>query len=147
MLPVLIIAIETGMRRSELLSLTWADIDLHARVAHLRLSKNGDARDIPLLRRAVRTLEDLRSSPRGESVFPITANAVRLGFERIRTRAGCSDLRFHDLRREAITRFIERGLNIIEASYISGHRDVRMLSRYVAPQVESLIAKLDRIEA
>lgn len=143
--PVLTIAIETGMRRSELLALRWADIDLTARVAHVRLSKNGDARDIPLSRRAVQTLDGLRCNrvDEGGFVFPFTAGAVRLAFERIRARAGCSDLRFHDLRRKAITRFIERGLNMIEASYISGHRDVRMLSRYVVPQVEILLAKLD----
>jgi integrase len=116
MLPLLIIAIETGMRRSELLALTWTDIDLSARVAHVRVSKNGDTRDVPLTRRAVRTLEGVQVSAGGDTVFPFAANAVRLAFERIRARAGCLDLRFHDLRREAITRFIERGLNIIEAS-------------------------------
>jgi hypothetical protein len=49
-------------------------------------------------------------------------------------------------RREGITRFIERGLNLIEASAISGHRDLRMLKRYVVPSQTTLLAKLDRTE-
>lgn len=79
-------------------------------------------------------------------VFPFTATAVRLAFERVRSRAGVPDLRFHDLRREGITRFIEFGLNLIEASAISGHRDLRMLKRYVVPSPSALLAKLDRAE-
>jgi len=139
--------------------LTWADADLINRTAYVRRSKNGDARDIPLSRRAVKALQEVRriqlddgafesrrgdfESEHGRFVFPFTASAIRLSFERIRTRARCSNLHFHDLRREAVTRFIERGLNLIEAAHISGHRDVRMLRRYVVPQVSTLLVKLD----
>jgi len=154
--PVIVIAIETGMRRSELLALTWADVDLSARVAHVRHSKNGESREVPLSRRSVQILQELRrnrvkcdhfESADGDFVFPFTATAVRLTFERLRARADVPDLRFHDLRREGITRFIERGLNLIEASTISGHRDLRMLKRYVVPSRRALLAKLDRAEA
>ena len=154
--PVIVIAIETGMRRSELLALTWADIDLVDRVAHVRHSKNGEPREVPLSRRSVQILHDLRrdrvecgdiESADGAFVFPFTATLVRLAFERLRSRAGVPDLRFHDLRREGITRFIERGLNLIEASAISGHRDLRMLKRYVVPSRAALLAKFDRAEA
>jgi integrase len=154
--PVIVIAIETGMRRSELLALTWADVDLSARVAHVRHSKNGESREVPLSRRSVQILQELRrnrvkcdhfESADGDFVFPFTATAVRLTFERLRARADVPDLRFHDLRREGITRFIERGLNLIEASTISGHRDLRMLKRYVVPSRRALLAKLDRGEA
>jgi integrase len=153
--PVIVIAIETGMRRSELLGLTWADVDLPTRVAHVRHSKNGYTREVPLSTRSVQILEELRrdrvkcghfESSDGDSVFPFTATAVRLAFERLRARADIPDLRFHDLRREGITRFIERGLNLIEASAISGHRDLRMLKRYVVPSRAALLAKLDRAE-
>ena len=159
MKPILILAIETAMRRSEMLALTWADADLINRTAYVRRSKNGDARDIPLSRRAVKALQGVRrlqvdrgafesscgdfESEHGRFVFSFTASAIRLAFERIRTRARCSNLHFHDLRREAVTRFIERGLNLIEAAHISGHRDVRMLRRYVVPQVSTLLVKLD----
>jgi integrase len=151
--PVIVIAIETGMRRGELLALTWADVDLAARVVHIRQSKNGESREVPLSKRSVQILQGLRrdrvecddiESTDGAFVFPFTATAVRLAFERLRSRAGIADLRFHDLRREGITRFVEFGLNLIEASAISGHRDLRMLKRYVVPNPSALLAKLDR---
>jgi integrase len=56
--PLVILAIETGMRRGELLNLRWEYVDLRLGVAHLPLTKNGDSRDVPLSRRAVRTLQE-----------------------------------------------------------------------------------------
>ena len=56
--------------------------------------------------------------------------ALRLAWERLRRRAGLEDLRFHDLRHEAISRFCELGLTLAEVALISGHRDYRMLARY-----------------
>jgi integrase len=150
---LIVFAIETGMRRSELLALTWADVDLDSRVALVRNSKNGESRDVPLSIRALQILAGLHQrrgkngkteADCGDCVFAIGASAVRSAFERVRTRAGARDLRFHDLRREGVTRFIERGLNLIEASSVSGHRDLRMLKRYVVPSHAALITKLDR---
>jgi integrase len=106
MMRLIVFAVETGMRRSELLALSWADVDLIARVAQVRESKNGESREVPLSLRAVQTLEALLrgrlaceafEGTRGDFVFPFTATAVRLAFERIRSRAGAPDLRFRDL--------------------------------------------------
>ena len=57
-------------------------------------------------------------------------------------RAGLSNLRFHDLRHEAVSRFFERGLSVPEVALISGHRDVRMLFRYTHPRPEDIAEKL-----
>jgi integrase len=103
---LIVFAIESGMRRSELLALRWGDVDLLARVAQVRQSKNGESREVPLSLRAVQMLKVLlkgrlareaSESARDEIVFPFTATAVRLAFERIRSRAGAPDLRFRDL--------------------------------------------------
>lgn len=151
--PLIFFAIETGMRRSELLALRWADVDVTTRIANVRDSKNGESRDIPLTLRAIQIANLLRQNaandgelgpPDGESVFPLAASAVRSAFERVRAKAGLKDLRFHDLRREGTTRMIERGLNLIEASSVSGHRDLRMLQRYVVPSHAAMLAKLDK---
>jgi integrase len=146
--PLIAFAVEAGMRRSELLALQWGDVDLGARVVTVRNSKNGDPREVPLSIRSVRLLQELREnasqSADTAAVFPFSASTVRLAFERVRRRAGSSDLRFHDLRREAITRLIEGGFNLIEASAVSGHRDLRMLKRYVVPSRTVLLAKLDK---
>jgi integrase len=141
--PLIIIAIETGMRRGELLDLRWEHVDLKICVAHLPLTKNGDSRDVPLSRRAVETLQVLRAAEaRHERVFPITGNAVRLAFEHLRERAGMSDFHFHDLRHEAISRLFEKGLNIAEVSAISGHRELKMLQRYTHLRAADLVARL-----
>jgi integrase len=146
-------AIETGMRRSELLALTWTDVDLDSRLALVRNTKNGECRDVPLTLRAAEIVATLRrkkakhggpAADCGDRVFPFSVAAVRSAFERVRSRAGAPDLRFHDLRRESITRLIERGLNLIEASHVSGHRDLRMLKRYVIPSRTAMLAKLDQ---
>ncbi|MCH8489816.1 MAG: tyrosine-type recombinase/integrase [Oceanicaulis sp.] len=61
---------------------------------------------------------------------------------RLRARAGLSDLRLHDLRHEAVSRLFERGLNVIEVSTISGHRELRMLARYSHLRAGDLVARL-----
>ena len=72
----------------------------------------------------------LRLAKQDERVFPISANCVRLAWERCRSKAGISDLRFHDLRHEAVSRFFEMGMSVPEVALISGHKDVRQLFRY-----------------
>jgi integrase len=141
--PIIILAIETAMRRGELLNLRWENTDLRLGIAHLPLTKNGESRDVPLSSRAVQTLQSLRANDYlEERVFPMTGNAVRQAFERLRARASASDLRFHDLRHEAITRLFEKGLNIAEVGTISGHRELRMLQKYTHLKAADLAAKL-----
>ena len=87
----------------------------------------------------------LRALPRDlhGQVFPgLTTEAVKRAFIRTVRRAGINDLRFHDLRHEATTRFFERGLNIMEVATITGHKDLRMLRRYTHLKAEDLAAKL-----
>jgi integrase len=62
-----------------------------------------------------------------------------MAWKRLAKRARLEDLRFHDLRHEAISRFFEKGLNV---ALISGHRDPRMLFRYTHPRAEDVAAKL-----
>jgi integrase len=54
-------------------------------------------------------------------------------------RLGLDDLRFYDLRHEAISGFFERGLSVPEAALISGHRDPRILFRYTPPAPRTLL--------
>jgi integrase len=74
----------------------------------------------------------------------MSPNALRLAWERIRRRAGCPDLHFHDLRHEAISRFFEMGLTTPEVASISGHRDIRMLMRYAHPMRQRIIEQMDK---
>ncbi len=135
------LAVETAMRRSELLGLRWAEIDFQRKVAQLLVTKNGDARTVPLSSKAI---EVLRAMPRriDGKVFGITPDSVTQAFSRACERAGIKDLRYHDLRHEAVSRLFELGLNPMEVAAISGHKTLAMLQRYTHLKAEDLALKL-----
>jgi len=141
MKPLTILALETAMRRGELLGLKWVDINLQTKVARLNMTKNGDSRIVPLSRRAISTLRSMPRSIDGR-VFPINPAAMEKVFHRARVRAGLADLHFHDLRHTATTRIAEKLSNILELSAITGHKELRMLKRYYHPKAEDLALKL-----
>ncbi len=68
--------------------------------------------------------------------------AIKKAFSRATRRAGIEDFHFHDLRHEATTRLFEQGLNIMEVSSITGHRDLQMLRQYTHLRAEDLAKKL-----
>lgn len=140
--PLVRLAVETAMRRSELLSLKWRLIDLDRRIAHLPDSKNGQARTVPLSSLAIETLKTLQSIHQDFVFSGLTVEATKQAFARAVVRAKLEDFHFHDLRHEATTRLFERGLNIMEVASITGHKDLRMLRRYTHLQAEELAKKL-----
>ncbi|HSH28410.1 MAG TPA: site-specific integrase [Thiohalobacter sp.] len=153
--PLILLALETGMRRSELLRLEWRDISLEQKIAHLRETKNNRVRTVPLSRHARRALGDLmvltqakrdamkKKPPMGQMpVIPASQNAVKHSWQRCRQRAGLPDLRFHDLRHEATSRLFEKGFNIMEVASITGHQDLKMLKRYTHMDAQRLAERL-----
>lgn len=140
--PIVQLAIETAMRRGELLSLRWPDVDLEKQTAHLRSTKNGESRTVPLSRAAIGVLAVLPRSIDGR-VFPTTADALKKGFTRACARAGIEELRFHDLRHEATSRLFELGVfDMMEVATITGHKTLAMLRRYTHLRAERLAQKL-----
>jgi integrase len=140
LMPLVLLAIETAMRQGELLALRWSCVDLEARTAFLPVTKNGSDRRVPLTERAVQILSTLRRE--GELLFPLSSKGLQIAWRRLARRAGIEDLRFHDLRHEAISRLFEKGLNVPEVAVMSGHRDPRMLFRYTHPRPEDIARKL-----
>jgi integrase len=141
LLPLISIAIETAMRRMEMLNLDWAQIDLVSRTLHISETKNGCPRTIPLSPRALELFYLMAPSSSG-LVFGISEITLRYHWKRLTRRAGIEDLHFHDLRHEAISRFFEKGLSIAEVALISGHKDVRQLFRYTHLRAEDVAKKL-----
>lgn len=141
MQPLVQLALETAMRRGELLSLRWLDIDLLTRTATLWVTKNGDKRVVPLSSRAIAVLKCM---PRdiGGVVFPINGFTVSAAFDRALERAGINDFHFHDLRHMAVTELSKRLPNLIELAAVSGHRSLKMLQRYYHPRPSELALKL-----
>lgn len=135
------LALETGARRGELTNLQWSNINLVKRTAILSDTKNGDDREVPLSSKAV---EIIKSQPRHITgfVFPIRSDSVTKAFTRVCKLAEIEDLRFHDLRHEATSRFFEMGFETMEVSAITGHKDLAMLKRYTHLKAEDLAKKL-----
>ena len=122
------------MRRGEILKIEQHHV--RDRTLMIPLTKNGVSREIPLTKKAINILHD-SSLP-----FPMTPNALRLAWSRIKKKGNIKDLHFHDLRHEAISRFFEKGLSIPEVALISGHKDIRMLFRYTHLKAEDILRKL-----
>ena len=157
--PMVMFAIETAMRRGELLSLLWENVNLDNRTVLLKETKNGEDRYVPLSSSAVAILQSLPRSICG-NVFPLTMDAFKKAFVRTLSRArlnyknnceasGVSadpkfmkGLRFHDLRHEGTSRLFEKGLNVMEVASVTGHKTLQMLMRYTHLRAQDLALKL-----
>ena len=139
--PIVQLALATAMRRGELLSLRWENIDLQNRTAFLPDTKNGDSRTVPLSTAAVQVLSVLPRNISGV-VFPVKFFTLDAAFKRGVRRACLEGIRFHDLRRTAITRMAEKLPNVIELAAVSGHKSLMVLKRYYRPTATELAQKL-----
>jgi len=140
--PLIIFALETGMRRSEMLNMTWSESNLDRGVVELVNTKSGHPRWVPLSKAAKCVLERQKLSG-APSPFPIPATTLENAWEHVLRRACISNLRFHDLRHEALSRWAHR-LNgdVFKLSLVSGHRTLQMAQRYVHPVQSELLAQL-----
>lgn len=140
--PLCEFALETAMRRSELMSLLWININFEKCVAFLPITKNGQSRSVPLSSKAIAILKSIPRSIEGR-VFPLNKQSVSILFLRATRRAEIKNFHFHDLRHMALTRLSSKFTNILELAAISGHRELRMLQRYVHIKAEDLVRKLN----
>jgi integrase len=150
------LALETGMRQSEILSIDWNDVDLKRKFIHLPDTKSGDPRDVPLSPVALCVLQSMPRPINGGNVFPLTQDRLIRGF-RAALKKGrelyeaetsekpavgfLENLRFHDLRHEAASRWASV-LAAQELAKMFGWRTLQMALRYYHPTGESLAAKL-----
>lgn len=160
-LPTLItLAVETAMRRSELVNIKRTDIDFETGTIFIADSKNGTSRYVPLSPLARYTLITyLAKCNPPKKLFNVSAGAMSRSFNRalkaarLRYEAMCNekghdcnpnyliDLRFHDLRHEATSRLAEI-YEMHELAKVTGHKDTRMLLRYYHPDAVKLTQKL-----
>jgi integrase len=141
MVPLVILALETAMRRGELLAMQWEYVNLELQTVVLPITKNGTARTVPLSRKSVATLRTLQAGSCG-LVFPISYMTMHNCFVDACKRAGIVNLRFHDLRHTATSRLAEKLPNVIELAAVTGHQTIQMLKRYYHPKAEVLAQKL-----
>jgi integrase len=138
---IVCIAIETAMRRSEILNIEREHINIEQRLLAIPVTKTDTPRTIPLSSRALESIIQLMSLLAGTDPR-FRADSVTQSFSRACKRAGITNLHFHDLRHEATSRLFEKGLNVMEVALITGHKSLSMLHRYTHLKPESIVNKL-----
>jgi integrase len=145
--PAVLLSMNTGMRRGELLALRWANVDLKAKQITIEgvTAKNAQARHIPLNTEAVKVLKNSRAqNPADERVIPIDT-AFQSSWTTVLTRAAITSLRWHDLRHHFASRLAQKGVPLNTVRELLGHASMAMTLRYahLAPdQKREAVAKL-----
>lgn len=140
---IVIIAIETGMRRGELMGLAWSQIDLSQRMVKLTDTKNGTSRDVPLTNTAIAAFREQAHGtlPISGKVWSIGADRATSIFAEKAREVELSDIRFHDLRHTAATR-LAKVYQINDLAKILGHSTLDMTLRYYNPTGNELVNKM-----
>ena len=139
----------TGIRRGELLSLRWMDVDAMNRRLYLRETKNGTLRILPLSESALSVLRSLPAGAAADPVFgEIDGNKLSQYTKRVFERLGIPDASFHTLRHTAASWMVQQGVDLYGVGQILGHKTPRMTQRYahLSPDyMASAVSKLDGI--
>lgn len=137
-----LVALRSGMRAGEILSLGRANLDLRRRVAaveHKTQHLTGRPREVPLTRHAIRLLRPVADH---ERCFTLSSAVLDTLFRKARDRLLIKDLHFHDSRAEALTR-LARKVDVMTLAKISGHQDLRILQRaYYRETAAEIAARL-----
>jgi integrase len=134
--PVVVLALSTGARRSEILSLRWPQVDLKRHAIRLEKTKNRERRSLPLAGHALRLLSELAKVRRIDTdlVFPDrrSEGPARLNgpWDKAVKEARLEDFRFHDLRHSAASYLAMNGATLTEIADILGHKTLQMVKRY-----------------
>ncbi len=146
--PVLIVALNTGMRRNEILSLKWRGVDFVKGFILIEDSKSGKSRKVPMNAAVFETLKALPRS--SEHVFfnPETKDHIKdikTAFRAACVRAEIKGLRLHDLRHTAASKMIEAGVDLVTVSRILGHSTIQMTMRYAHPTPENMRRAVEKL--
>jgi len=150
---IILLAVDAGMRRGEILKLTWQDIDLDAGIVTVRASntKTETQRLVPLTDRTKRELERVRLFTLSSETRPFPFVDFKNSWTTAKRIAGIEDLHFHDLRASAITRWQRDGLPLAIASKIAGHSNTKTTAKYYtsadAEIVQALAETMNRRHA
>jgi integrase len=152
--PVVLIALDTGLRKANLCDLTWDQVNLFNRSIFIEAEKmkNADYHGVPLTDRALETLKELQKvkcisnhvfHDDGKKLYP---QKVQRAFRRLLKKAKVEDFRFHDMRHTFASYLRQRGVDLHTIATLLGHKDLRMTQRYAHLSLDPLrdaISKLD----
>jgi len=139
-----LLALETAMRIGELCLPTVADFHSDEQYIHLRDTKNGDERNVPLSVKAIKYFTVLcQNKNPGDKIIPLKADTLGEYAYDVRKKAGLTHLVFHDTRRTATTNLSKKLSNVLELAAVTGHRSLKVLQKtYYSPVPADLASKL-----
>ncbi|MCM8758454.1 MAG: site-specific integrase [Candidatus Omnitrophica bacterium] len=140
--PIILIALNTGMRRSEIAKLRWQDIDFREKMITVYETKNNEKRHIPMNTIVFDTINRIKEKPFSQYLFPgengshISPHHISHLFEKTVKKAGIKDFRFHDLRHTFASRLVMNGVDLKTVQELLGHKSFNMTLRYshLAPE-------------
>lgn len=147
--PVVVCALNLGMRKSELLDLEWKNVNFRHRFIRVERSKNNRSRKIPMNSVVYEELSRLRGNgnthvfTKGNSTEPL--RCVRSTFESACRRADITNVRFHDLRHTFATNLVMQGVDLVTVKEILGHSTIEMTVRYSHPSDERKMTAVERL--
>ena len=151
------LALYIAMRHGEIASLTASQVNLSKRTLFLSDTKNDDVRTVPLTNKAFATIKEVLDFPiqPDDTDLLFYGNPGRDGkrrpyqsgrvWDQALERSGITNLRFHGLRHEATSRFVEAGLSDQQVSSITGHKSMQMLKRYTHLRNEDLVSMIKNV--
>jgi integrase len=145
------LALHTGMRKSEILSLTWARVDFERGVLLVTNTKTGRDRQVPInsdLRAVLLAAQVRRNGPyvfAGPTGRPYSAAWLHATFKAACSAAGITGLRFHDLRHTAATRMAEAGVSAFNIKAVLGHANIQMTERYAHATTDGMRAAVEAL--
>ncbi|HEX3035839.1 MAG TPA: tyrosine-type recombinase/integrase [Thermodesulfobacteriota bacterium] len=135
--PILIIAINSGMRRKEIITLKKEDINLKQEFITVRESKNNDSRIIPMNEVLKETFKSVTNNSSGEYLFgdrtDYLLDLVEQRFYKALSKSGIEKCSLHDLRHTFATRLVMAGVDLVTVQELLGHKDIKMTKRYSHP--------------
>ncbi len=150
--PIIVTALNTGMRKGELLKMKWTDVDFKNRKITILNAKNNESRVVPINKTLHKELFPLSKSSKGECVFSDKNGHpygdIKKSFLTALKKAKIEDFRFHDLRHTFGSYLVMQEVNLKTVQQIMGHKDIRMTMRYahLSPEyVQKAVETLDKV--
>jgi integrase len=153
LLPLVLLALHTGTRRGELLSLEWSRVDLDRRTIRIINAKSsaGD-RIIPMNATVHTLLSDLFKNANTPLVFPSNRRPgeklldLKKGFKKAVQLSGIAHFRWHDMRHTFATRLVRAGVDIVSVQHLLGHSKITMTARYAHSLADAKMAAVSKLD-
>jgi integrase len=132
--PIIIVALNTGMRKGEILGLKWRDIDIQRKTIHLSDTKNGDDRYVPMNDIVIKTIIAVPKNKDSAYIFCNQRGEpygdIKKSYLSAVKKAGIIDFHFHDLRHTFASQLVMAGVDLNTVRDLLGHKSLEMTLRY-----------------